>query len=313
MKRFLLAAGITTALAGAAGAALAQSPANDVVAAVRAANAVPDLPRGEKLVAEYRAARGDTPEALEALSWLARGAFAARDLNRAFRYARETQTLVENALQTRPLADDPHLQTALGAAIETRALVQAERGERSDAVYFLTRQLELYEDSAIHKRLERTINLLSLAGQPAPPLVTDEWLGAPGPSLEDLKGRVVLLFFWAHWCPDCKAESPIVARLIEKYRARGLVLVAPTQRFGYVVAGESAAPDVELRHIIEVRDTYYPYLANEAVPLDEANHKRYGVASTPTLALVDREGIVRLYHPGSMTEDELDAAIRGLL
>ena len=90
-------------------------------------------------------------------------------------------------------------------------------------------------------------------------------------------------------------------------------MVAPTQRYGYVVAGRAAAPDEELQHIVKVRDTYYSFLRSEPVPLSDANHKRYGVSSTPTIVLLDRKGIVRVYHPGRMTEEELEAAIRRLL
>ena len=43
------------------------------------------------------------------------------------------------------------------------------------------------------------------------------------------------------------------------------------------------------------------------------NHTRYGVSTTPTLVLVDRRGIVRLYHPGNMTEEELSAVIEPAL
>ena len=62
-----------------------------------------------------------------------------------------------------------------------------------------------------------------------------------------------------------------------------------------------------------MRDTFYAFLRDEAVPLDEANHRRYGVSSTPTLALVDRAGLVRLYYPGQMPEADLEAAILELL
>ncbi len=316
MLRKVTGAAVAIALAAltlTGGPALAQSDAADIVASVRAAAAVPDFARAEALLADYQSAHGDTPDAMEALSWMGRGALAAGDTNRAFLYAADTQARVEALLGARSLADDVHLQTALGAAIETQALARVARGDRSDAVYFLTRQLERYRDTAIDKRLEKNIDLLSLEGQPAPPLAATEYLGAPVPSLADLKGRVVLLFFWAHWCPDCKAESPIIQTLLDRYRNQGLSLIAPTTRFGYIVAGQPTTPDAELQHIIEVRDTYYAFLRGEPVPLDEVNHKRYGVSSTPTIALVDRDGIVRLYHPGRMTEAELDAAIRGLL
>ena len=123
----------------------------------------------------------------------------------------------------------------------------------------------------------------------------------------------MLLFFWAHWCPDCKAEAPIIAKLLDKYSSQGLTIVAPTQRYGYVVAGQPAGPAEELRHIVQVRDTYYGFLRNQPVPVSEANHQRYGVSSTPTLVLLDRAGLVRVYHPGRMTEQELESAIQELL
>jgi thiol-disulfide isomerase/thioredoxin len=164
-----------------------------------------------------------------------------------------------------------------------------------------------------HKRIQKNINALSLEGQPAPPLEITEYLDRPVPTFAQLKGNVVVLFFWAHWCPDCKAQSPILATIAARYASRGLVLVAPTQRYGYVAEGKTAGKDEEKLYIGEVRQTYYSVLAGVPIPLAEANHRRYGVSSTPTLTLVDRQGIVRLYHPGRMTEAELDAVIQPLL
>ena len=133
----------------------------------------------------------------------------------------------------------------------------------------------------------------------------------PGP--KEVKGKVVLLFFWAHWCADCKAESPTIAKVLDKYRSQGLTVIAPTRRYGFVEAGRPAAPDKELRHLIEVRNTYYGFLRDEPVPVSAANYEQYGVASIPMYVLIDRQGIIRFYHAGRMTEDELEAAIRQLL
>jgi thiol-disulfide isomerase/thioredoxin len=128
-----------------------------------------------------------------------------------------------------------------------------------------------------------------------------------------LKGKVVLLFFWAHWCSDCKQVGPVLAALADKYRSRGLVVFAPTQRFGYVAGGKEAPADEELRYIDQVRQQFYPVLSGQPVPVSEANHLRYGVSSTPTLVLVDRAGIVRLYNPGRLTMEQLEPKITPLL
>jgi thiol-disulfide isomerase/thioredoxin len=283
------------------------------VSEVRAAIAARDQARAETLVASRRAERGDTPETIEAMSWLARGAQAEGQHDRADRLAAETQRLAVAALGTRRVDEDAHLATAIGAAIEVQGLVGVARGERSEAIAFLQRELETYRGTAIHKRIQKNINLLTLEGHAAPALDLAESIGPRPPTARELKGKVVVLFFWAHWCSDCKIEGPILAKLYARYQAAGLAIVAPTQRFGYVAGGAPATPDEELRYMETVRDKYYPFLAGVPVPVSVANHQRYGVSSTPTVVLLDRQGIVRLYHPGSLTEDELEAQIRPLL
>ena len=311
MRRTTLA--LTLVALVALGSALgAQSPTN-IIGEVRATIADQNFSAGQTLVDEYRAARGVTSEMIAALSWLARGTYAAGQLDQAAQYSADTYDLAVAALETGSLEDDYDLEIALGAAIETDALVRAARGDRSSAVYFLEREIEKYAGTPIHKRLQKNAHVLSLEGQAAPAIVAPEYLGPPVQTLDELKGNVVLLFLWAHWCSDCKAQAPVIGRVLEEYRSEGLRLVAPTQRFGYIVSGQDASPDNELRHIEQVRDEFYGFLRDESVPVSPVNHQRYGVSTTPTLVLVDREGIVRLYRPGNLSEDDLAAAIRELL
>jgi thiol-disulfide isomerase/thioredoxin len=306
---------VAAATAAQGPAPAAQAPAKDVIAEVRAAIARQDFDAGEAILRAYRQEQGTTSQALAALSWLGRGALAAKKFDRAAAYAEETYELAVAAVghDVSRLDKDSNLEIALGAAIEVQAQTRAARGARSDAVYFLSRELETYGGTVLHKRIQKNINLLSLAGRPAPSLEATEQLGGPLPP-DRLKGKVVLLFFWAHWCPDCKTQAPILQALLDKYRAAGLAVVAPTQRYGYISRRTGAAPpDDELRHMAQVRDTHYAFLSADPIPVSEAIHKRYGVSTTPTLALVDRQGMVRLYHPGTLTEAALEREIVPLL
>jgi thiol-disulfide isomerase/thioredoxin len=223
------------------------------------------------------------------------------------------QKQIVTALAGRPVDVDPKFATALGATIEVQGQAAAARGARSEAVMYLQRELEKYKTTSMVKRIQKNINLLTMEGQPAPALDRSENLGPPPPSAQDLKGKVVLLFFWAHWCPDCKAEAPVLAKLLAKYQSQGLTIIAPTQRYGYVAGGKTASPDEELRYIVQVRDTVYSFLKDMPVPVSVANHERYGVSTTPTNVIVDRQGNVRLYQPGQMTEAELEAKLAPLL
>ena len=181
------------------------------------------------------------------------------------------------------------------------------------AVQFLRHELNTYADTSIHKRIQKNINLLSLEGQPAPELDLSEYLGPEPPRLADLTGQVVVLFFWAHWCSDCKRQGPILDDMLARYGAEGLSVVAPTQRCGYAGGGQMVTPDDERRYIEQVRDEYYGFLSDQPVPLAQTNHKLYGVSTMPTLVLLDRGGRIALYHPGWMTTEELEPLVRDLI
>jgi thiol-disulfide isomerase/thioredoxin len=285
----------------------------DVVAAVRAAIASGGVAQGERTLVEHRSVSGVTPATIEALSWLARGALTAKQFEKANHYAADAYDLAAPAFKERALGEDPHIRAALEAAIDIRASVMAEQGARSEAVSFLQAELAAHSGGPIVGAIHGALDRVSLEGCPAPRLDTRLHVGPRVPSVADLQGRVVVLFFWAHWCAECKAESPTVGKMIDKYRSQGLAIVAPTQRFGYVEGGRPAAPDKELRYIMQVRDAHYGFLHDEPVPVGDANYKEYGVTTVPMHVVLDRQGIVRLYQPGRMTEAELEAAIKKLL
>ena len=290
--------------------ALAAGAQTTIVADVRAAIARNDLKGADDLVAKFRKDRGTTSEALEALSWLGRGALAAGDNEKAVKYAQETHQLVVSQLASGPLDRDKHLPIALGAAIETEAKAMAAIGQRASAILLLQQQLGRYRTTSIRGRLQKNINLLSLEGQPAPALTAREHLGPPIPNT---KGRPVLLFFWAHWCPDCKAQAPIVADLQAAYRDRGLVVVGPTRRYGFAAGGVDATPAEELAHIDRVRQQNYAMIKDMPVPVSDEDALDYGMDATPTLVLVDRQGKVALYHPGGMKREELEPYLQKLV
>ena len=273
-----------------------------------------DLDGAERVVRSQQSQAGVTSEVAAALSWIARGALDAKQLDKAETCAAETRKMALDLMRTRKLDADPWLPTALGASIEVHAQVLAARGERSDAIGFLRRQLDLYGATSIGERIRKDLNLLNLVGKAAPPLDEKEWIGgAKPPTLAALRGRPVLLFFWAHWCGDCKAEAPILASVMNSYGPRGLALIAPTRLYGYVGGGLEAPPVVEKRYIERVLQQYYPMLGGVPIPVSASSFMDYGASTTPTLVLIDAAGTVGFYHPGAMTQQELSAQISRVL
>jgi thiol-disulfide isomerase/thioredoxin len=284
--------------------ALLSAPAfANLVTDVRVALSHDDLPLASELVRSYRAANGVTSETLEGMSWVARGQLAAKRYDDAEKSASEVYRLAVGETKKRSLDRDPSLASALGASIEVEANILGAHNQRTEAVAYLQDQLKTFYATSIRTRIQKNLNLLTLEGKPAPALE----------KVTLAKGKPALVFFWAHWCGDCKAEGPILERIKAEFEPKGLVIVAPTQKYGYVAAGEDAPPDVELRYIEQIRRERYAGLITTPAPVSEENFRRYGASTTPTLVLIDRSGIVRLYHPGAMTYEDLRARVEKIV
>jgi thiol-disulfide isomerase/thioredoxin len=280
---------------------------------VRSLIAQHNLAAADQQIQVYQKRAGTTPELAAAVSWMARGALDGRNYDQADKYAIETRKLSDSLLTARKLDAEPWLPLAVGASIEVHAQVLAARGERPEAVDYLRQQLKAFAATSIGERIRKNINLLSMEGKPAPALEENEWLGSKPPTLAALRGHPVMLFFWAHWCADCKGEVPILAALLKKFAPQGLVLVGPTRLYGYAAGGEDAPPAAERQYIEKVRREFYSPLPAMPVPVSAANFLTYGSSTTPTIVLIDPRGIVRFYHPGTLPEAELAAQIQKML
>ena len=280
-----------------------------IVEDVRQALAQNGFSTAEAELNSYRAKNGVGGEYVEAYSWMARAALDARDYDQAAAYAKQTSALAIEQLKRRPLDAEPHLPLALGAAIEVESQVLTARGQRRQATAVLQSALDTYGKTSIRARLQKNLNLLSFEGKPAPALRAEQFLGSKPPTLAQLKGSPVLLFFWAHWCGDCKAEAPIVTQLRTEFAPKGLTVLGPTRLYGYTAQIENATPSDELAYIDAVRHRFYAGLLDMPVPISKYNFETYGASTTPTLVLLDRTGKVALYHPGALPYDQLKIEI----
>lgn len=283
--------------------AIPLSSADDIIERVRASFATGSDGQAIEALRTYRTANGVTPEFLEAYSWLARVELKSRNYEPAEKFAQDIYAAAVAQLKSRPMDREPHLPIALGAAIEIQSELFIAQGRRSEAVSYLQEQLKTFANTSIITRVRKNLLLADLEGKPAPPL---ENVTLP-------KGKPALIFFWAHWCADCKAEIPILTQIMAEFGPQGLALLAPTQKYGYMARGQDAKPAEETAYIEQIRRAYYGGVIKEAAPVSEANFVRYGVSTTPTLVLVDAAGIVRTYHPDKMTYAALRTAVQGVM
>jgi cytochrome c biogenesis protein CcmG, thiol:disulfide interchange protein DsbE len=108
--------------------------------------------------------------------------------------------------------------------------------------------------------------------------------------LSALRGKAVMINFWATWCPPCKEEMPLFERYSQKYSG-GLVLLG-------IDSGEDAA---QVRSFINGMDLTYPILLD----LEGDAVSQYYAKNLPSTFFVDSQGILRGQHLGLLTEDLL--------
>lgn len=121
-------------------------------------------------------------------------------------------------------------------------------------------------------------------------------------SLKEWKGRVVLLNFWAPWCPPCRKEVPAFIDLQEKYGDKGFTIVGVT-----VDTRENA------QNFADTMGINYPVLIAEEEGVEIA--KRYGnrVGALPYSVLLDREGRIVLTHRNELSYEDAEKALLPLL
>ena len=118
-------------------------------------------------------------------------------------------------------------------------------------------------------------------------------------TLSELRGQAVLLDFWATWCGPCKLEAPIVNRVAQRFKERGLV----------VVGVNTSDPDGNGGAWARRNGITYPIVFDEG---DDVAH-RYGVSNLPTLVLISRTGKILATRTGVTDDDDVESLVKEAL
>jgi len=118
--------------------------------------------------------------------------------------------------------------------------------------------------------------------------------------LSDFKGKVVILDFWATWCPPCKAEIPGFIELQKRYAAQGLTVVG--------VSLDTAGAPVVKSFMKRVGMNYPVVIGDEKTAADYG-----GISAIPTTFVLDRNGNIVRSHQGFASQVVFESEIRPLL
>lgn len=207
---------------------------------------------------------------------------------------------IEKAEATVPYQEfttDPEKQRADSlryAVADAKAGIWMDAGKKDKALAVLNSTIAaLGEKSATASRLTAKKAQIDLLDAPAPALNVERGYGA-FPGLEALKGKVVLVDFFAHWCGPCKASFPEMKKLYEDLHSKGLEVVHATRYYGYFgkenVEKRDMAPDVEFA---KMKD----FIAEHGLPwpvvyIPKEDFTKYAVTGIPHVAVIDKQGKV---------------------
>ena len=149
--------------------------------------------------------------------------------------------------------------------------------------------------------LAATAVVPAVAPAAAAPDFTLHSMEGPNLRLQEQRGRVVMVNFWATWCGPCRQEMPHLNRLYEKYRASGFVLLG-------VNVDDDTRKAADVAGKLGVK---FPVLLDT----DKKVSRLYDLSTMPSTVLIDRDGKVRYVHRGYQTgyEEAYDKQIRELL
>lgn len=247
---------------------------------------------------------------------LAVGFFREKQYEQALKYGEHAFEMLKS-VETKSFAEKRSKETLYMNLVEVLALSYKKNDNKEAALNILAearaqsftlpsanlyrKVMDFVEGGGFsEKKLMQKLESYTMA-EPAPDIKIKEWLGQEPTTLRNLRGKVVLLDFWATWCMPCIATFPRLRSWHKKYGDSDFVIIGVTKYYGRD-GNKPMTPLQELDFLGEFKQKHkLPYPFAIAEPSEDA--AKYGINAYPTTVLLDRNGIVRYIGIGAGLEE----------
>jgi thiol-disulfide isomerase/thioredoxin/GTP-sensing pleiotropic transcriptional regulator CodY len=182
------------------------------------------------------------------------------------------------------------------------ASVAAEEGDFDQALKLFKEGITETTDPRKKALLEKSLEQLDFIGKKAFPISSETWVNSSPLEVEKLKGKVVVVTFWAPWCPSCRKITPTLIEEYNKNKDQDFVLIGSTRLYGTYRDDVDDKGKVNKEEEIELIKNYVdrkkiPYPI--AIADDKTNFDTYKIPGIPTLVFINKKGDIDFIKIGS--------------